>query len=524
MISDHCDAVAPFNGYVAYQKLKLHCHREPNDVTVMALIKQFNDAKFSDVGRSAETISDYVVYLATINADLPVGSKRTESEIAVKLLSGFDPKSNLGMIAMTEHSAPEAERRFWRPAVAAAAGVPAQPASRDLQRIQCHFDPLWRTIYEATQDGTRGHQADGAMHVGGDGDEDGDEDAFFTAGAGRGRALRAQARGDRPVRGDSRLAGGTLTLKQCQLARLPRCYACQGHGHVSRDCANPPDVKISVETNISLLGECQRARAPGRPGPRPPSSSQASSSSSRPDHSRPRDARPARGAPPDGQAQRGQRDRGRGRAYYAEGEHDEEEDEDEYSDDGSGVDDSYFTYNSSPPTCAPPALARDIAERLAFIDDTGAFGGFGFDEAYACDVCEPAAPQPVVRELLNAAAPQPARREPLGRRFQRRRDGDAPPPAVVPVGGETCMPDVVDVWHCDNGRDFTDCAASDSLELCDDCFVTWPDQKGALERAWVVDCGCTKHIVPAPRAVNSSRRPVNVKTIKNAMLVPFAPM
>jgi len=136
MISDHCDAVAPFNGYVAYQKLKLHCHREPNDMTVMALIKQFNDAKFSDVGMSAETISEYVVYLATINADLPVGSKRTESDIAVKLPSGYDPKSNLGMIAMTEHSAPEAERRFWCPAVAAAAGVPAQPASRDLQRIQ----------------------------------------------------------------------------------------------------------------------------------------------------------------------------------------------------------------------------------------------------------------------------------------------------------------------------------------------------------------------------------------------------
>jgi len=189
------------------------------------------------------------------------------------------------MIAMTEHSAPEAERRFWRPAVAAAAGVPAQPASHDLQRIQCFFDPLWRTIYEATQDGTRGHQADGAMHVGGDGDEDGDKDvdAFFTAGAERGRPPRAQARGDRPVQGDDRLAGGTLSLKQCQLARLPRCFACQGHGHISRDCANPPDVKISVETNISLLGESQRARGPGRSAPRPASSSAASSSSSRSD-------------------------------------------------------------------------------------------------------------------------------------------------------------------------------------------------------------------------------------------------
>jgi len=316
------------------------------------------------------------------------------------------------------------------------------------------------------------------MHVGGDGDEGGDEDvdAFFTAGAGRGRPPRAQARGDRPVRGDDRLAGGTLSLKQCQLARLPRCFACQGHGHISRDCANPPNVKISVETNISLLSESQRARGPGRSAPRPASSSQAaSSSSSRSDRSRARDARPVRGAPPERQAQRGQRDRGRGRAYYAEGENDEEEGEDEYSDDGSGIDDSYFTSVGSPPTSAPPALlARDIAERLAFIDDTGAFGGSGFDEAYACDVGEPAAPQPVAREPLEADAPRPAPREPLGRRFRRRRDVNTPSPAVVLVGG----------------------AAYDSLELCDDCFVTWPEEKSPLERAWVIDCGSTKHIVP----------------------------
>jgi len=193
------------------------------------------------------------------------------------------------------------------------------------------------------------------------------------------------------------------------------------------------------------------------------------------DRSRPRDARPARGAPPERQAQRGQRDRGRGRrAYYAEGENDEEEGEDEYSDDGSGVDDSYFTSAGSPPTSAPPALARNIAERLAFIDDTGAFGGSGFDEAYVCDVGEPAAPQPVVREPLEADAPQPAQCEPLGRRFRRRRDGDTPSPAVVLVGG----------------------AAYDSLELCDDCFVTWLEEKSPLKRAWVIDCGSTKHIVP----------------------------
>jgi len=137
-------------------KLMLHCHRPPNDLTVMELNRQFNNSTFSDVGMSAETISEYIVYLANINAELPVGSKKTESEIAVKLLSCFDFNSNLGFLALVELLAPEAERKHWKPAVVAGLGVLAQPASRDLQGIQRFFDPLWRTIYDASHDASHG--------------------------------------------------------------------------------------------------------------------------------------------------------------------------------------------------------------------------------------------------------------------------------------------------------------------------------------------------------------------------------
>jgi len=76
-----------------------------------------------------------------------MGSKKTESEIAVKLLLCFDPGSNLGVLALSELLAPEAGRQHWKPAVVAGPGVLARPASRDLQGIQRFFEPLWRTIY-----------------------------------------------------------------------------------------------------------------------------------------------------------------------------------------------------------------------------------------------------------------------------------------------------------------------------------------------------------------------------------------
>jgi len=42
---------------------------------------------------------------------------------------------------------------------------------------------------------------------------------------------------------------------------IARCYACQGHGHLSRDCANPPGVKITIDTSRSLLAKVHDASA-----------------------------------------------------------------------------------------------------------------------------------------------------------------------------------------------------------------------------------------------------------------------
>ena len=130
------------DGQVAWEKLRLHCYREPNDLTIMTMDKEWNDAGFRSVGLSINTINDMLVYLANLNGARPTASKKTESEIVVKLLSCFDPSTNLGMAAITEHAAPESERKFWRPAVAASGAVGALPASRDLQGVQLFFDLL----------------------------------------------------------------------------------------------------------------------------------------------------------------------------------------------------------------------------------------------------------------------------------------------------------------------------------------------------------------------------------------------
>jgi len=112
--------------------------------------------------------------------------------------------------------------------------------------------------------------------------EGSDEEAFYTAGSagGRSRPRTHGGPGDRPVRGDDRLVGKTLTLKQCHEMNIQRCYACQGYGHVSRDCANRAGVKINIETGVSLLGDAQRA-ASGRSTARPRA---ADGSAARSDH------------------------------------------------------------------------------------------------------------------------------------------------------------------------------------------------------------------------------------------------
>jgi len=382
------------DGQVAWEKLRLHCYREPNDLTIMAMDKEWNDAGFKSVGLSINTINDMLVYLANLNGARPTASKKTESEIVVKLLScfeSFDPSTNLGMTAITEHAAPKSERKFWRPAVAAAGAAGASPASRDFQGVQLFFDPLWRVVYSRTQDGTRGHQADGAMRVGEGSDED--DEAYYTAGGagGRSRPRAHGGPGDRPVRGDDRLVGKTLTLKQCHEMNIQRCYACQGHGHVSCDCGNRAGIKINIETNVSLLGDAQRAASGhSASGARPRAadggaarstsrapSAQASSLSARGPSTR---ADRSRGAPP----ARSTRSR---TAYMAD---------DELGFDNGECDGEYTEFSDD---------GGDFDDEAHFVADDyeSDFGGSGFvSEAFACGVCETPPPAAV-------AAPRVAR-------------------------------------------------------------------------------------------------------------------
>ena len=165
-------------------------------MTIGGLNKVWENADFRTVGFDSDTIPKMVVWLANENAKRPEKYKKTEDEIVIKLLSCFDPGTGLGIGALEEYNAPEEERGFWRAEVVAADST-VTPGSRDVLQFQRHYDPLWRTVFARTQDGTRGHQhqADRAMFLDGDSDDDSVQDnfAYYTSASGGGPAPRARS-------------------------------------------------------------------------------------------------------------------------------------------------------------------------------------------------------------------------------------------------------------------------------------------------------------------------------------------
>jgi hypothetical protein len=393
MIKEHCISIGQRgNGYAAWQCMLTHCDRPVNDLTVLELDRVWASGTWRTVGLDADTFSNMMLWAANHNAKYPAALKKTESEVVVKILSCFDPKSNLGLKAVEEHAAGEADRKFWRPAVVATPGVAAMPASRDLLAMQRYFDPLWRRVYSNTQDGSRGHQADGAMRVSDRGDySDSDDDAiYYTADRARGRPTRRDERPGRGWANDARLGSKFLTLAECQRMNIQRCYMCSGHGHLSKDCANPPDIKISIETGQSLLGDAQRHVAQQRPDQRDREARPRSASSkSRSASSQPRGAsssftssRTARPEYPRGARVpvAGTRQTRGTRVYLADAGFDDYEREDqipEFSDEEAGVDDEVQLVNGD-------------------FEDVGDIGGSGFDcdTTFAC------------RDLPSVAAPR----------------------------------------------------------------------------------------------------------------------
>ena len=227
----------------------------------------------------------FYLYLQQLNRLCPSNMQKTESEIAVKILSCFDPTSSVGIIAMVEHTAKLDKREFWRPAVDAVAADPdanppvravaAKAATRDLIPLMQQFDSLWRKVFQATQDGTKGQQADGAFHAD-------DDQAFYVNGKGGDSRSRRGGRGARGGSGFSAARAGRasdaitkranshgLTYEQCIQEKIVNCFGCGGYGHLLRDCENPAGVKVPPAIALRLLQDGQK-RAGVAPDPRPP--------------------------------------------------------------------------------------------------------------------------------------------------------------------------------------------------------------------------------------------------------------
>ena len=95
---------------------------------------------------------------------------------------------------------------------------------------------------------------------------------------------------------------------------IARCYACQGHGHFSRDCANPPGVKITIDMSRSLLAKVHDASA--RAADRREVSAGAAAGGARPARGAPAAAR-GRGDPRLGDLQHGDPQHGGARSARA---------------------------------------------------------------------------------------------------------------------------------------------------------------------------------------------------------------
>lgn len=252
-------AAHPTDGYAAAQMVRAHCYREPNNITILQMNRTWADCDFSSVGIDEHTINNMIRFLYGLNTRRPAARRYTEDEIVEKMLSCFKPgiSEALSHTAMVELATDIEHCRFIYP-VAAGAGLPAR---RSLQALLEFMEPLWRLSFQqgGIRGGRRGHAADGALLAT---DED---DTAFLARANR----RPPPRRPAPV--------PTSEIAQ---RNLPRCFRCQGIGHIASLCANPADTVVTLNDAMNILRVAQSRPPP--PQRRPAANVPAGSASRQP--------------------------------------------------------------------------------------------------------------------------------------------------------------------------------------------------------------------------------------------------
>ena len=220
------------NGRQAFLLLQQTCQQLPDDLQLLQMENDWNGATILGiVGYKLESISQFARYLNQLNARRPIGRRKTEDELTVKLLSCMTSsiESALGHAADVELRAAPNERKFWVPpvaAVVAAPGVPAvagAPGRRDFAAAVTWFDDLWNSKIKDHVITTRNPRAATGESARVAAATDVDEDGVYAVGTPR----------PPPISRDS-------------MAREAICWVCSGFGHMAKDCPSPVVYAVSL--------------------------------------------------------------------------------------------------------------------------------------------------------------------------------------------------------------------------------------------------------------------------------------
>ena len=211
-------AMCPRDGRRAFQYLEQQCARQITDLELFAHNKEWEDASITScIGVKVDSVTMFSRYLNGLNARRPIGSRKSNDELTLKLLSCItnDLSPTLAMEAQKELRNPPHLRQFTIPGT----------AERDYGAAVQSFDEFWRAQYEcgairpSPRRGANAHTGRVENAAIADGDDEYDE------------AFLANSAASRPA------------LSRDELRAEPLCWNCRGFGHVRDKCPSAPALR-----------------------------------------------------------------------------------------------------------------------------------------------------------------------------------------------------------------------------------------------------------------------------------------